>query len=171
MLRSNSRNKLNKNKTIEANLAYKRQRNLCTSLAKKAKREYYANLNPSVISDNKMFWRTIKPLFSDKVTTSKSISLVENEDICSDNEKVALISNVFSSNVVNNLNIERNDDILNDNITDLDPVHKAINKYDKHPSILIINEIETNKQEKFSFQPIELESIIQEILALDTSKA
>ena len=34
-----------------------------------------------------------------------------------------------------------------------------------------INEIETNKQEKFSFQPIELESIIQEILALDTSKA
>ena len=60
---------------------------------------------------------------------------------------------------------------MNDNITDLDPVHKEINKYDKHPSILKINEIETNKQEKFSFQPIELESIIQEILALDTSKA
>ena len=85
--------------------------------------------------------------------------------------KVALIFNAFFSNVVNNLNIERNDDILNDNITDLDPVHKAINKYDKHPSILKINEVETNKQEKFSFQPIELESIIQEMLALDTSKA
>ena len=171
MSRSNLRNKLNKNKTLEANLAYKRQRNLCTSLVKKAKREYYANLNPSVISDNKKFWRTSKPLFSDKVTTSKSITLVENQDICSDNESVALIFNAFFSNVVNNLNIERNDDILNDNITDLDPVPKAINKYDKHPSILKMNEIETNKQEKISFQPIELESIIQEILALDTSKA
>ena len=124
---------------------------------KKAKREYYANLNPSVISDNKKFWRTIKPLFSDKVTTSKSITLVENQDICSDNEKAALIFNAFFSNVVNNLNIERNDDILNDNINDLDPVHKANNKYDKHSSILKINEIETNKQEKFSFPPIELE--------------
>ena len=62
MLRSNLRNKLNKNKTLEANLAYKRQRNLCTSLVKKAKREYCANLNPSVILDNKRFWRTIKPL-------------------------------------------------------------------------------------------------------------
>ena len=171
MSRSNLQNKLKKNKTLEVNLAYKRQRNLCTSLVKKAKREYYANLNPSVISDNKKFCRTIKPLFSDNVTTSKSITLVENQDICSDNEKVALIFNAFFSNVVNKLNIERNDDILNDNITELDPVHKAIKKYDKRPSILEINEIETNKQEKISFQPIELESIIQEILALDTSKA
>ena len=83
--------------------------------------------------------------------TTKSITLVENEDVCSDNEKVTLIFNVFFSNVVNNLNIERNDDILNDNnITDLDPVHKAIKKYVKHPSILKMNEIETNKQENLS---------------------
>ena len=108
ILRSNLRNKLNKNKTLEANLAYKRQTHLCTSFLKKAKREYYANLNPSVMSDNKKFWRTIKPRFSDKVITSESITLVDNQDICSDTEMVTLVFNIFFSNVVNNLNIERN---------------------------------------------------------------
>ena len=39
--------------TPEANLAYKRQRNICTSLLRKNKRTYYGNLNPSIISDNK----------------------------------------------------------------------------------------------------------------------
>ena len=34
-----------------------------------------------------------------------------------------------------------------------------------------MNEIETKKRDNFSFQPIEFESIIQEVLALDTSKA
>ena len=61
MLRAKLRNKFNKDITTLANLAYKRQRNLCTSPVKKAKREYYGNLNPAVISDNKKFWRTVKP--------------------------------------------------------------------------------------------------------------
>ena len=55
MLRSKLQNKLNKNKTLETDLAYKKQRNLCTSLLKKAKAKYYANLNPNIVSDNKIF--------------------------------------------------------------------------------------------------------------------
>ena len=42
-------------------------------------------------------------------------------------------------------------------------------KYEKHPSSLKINEI--NEQETFYFHPTEFESIIQEILVLDTSNA
>ena len=140
MLRSKLRNNLNKSKTQQANLAYKKQRNLCTSFLRKTKREYFANLNPSLISDNKKFWKTIKPLFSEKVTTSESITLIENEDICRDDGNVAQIFNTFFSNVVNNLNIDRNDGIMNANIDEPDPVLKAIKKYHKHPSILKLNE-------------------------------
>ena len=61
MVRSKLRNKLNKLKTPEANLAYKKQRNICTSLLKKSKQAYYGNLNPAIITDNKLFWKTIKP--------------------------------------------------------------------------------------------------------------
>ena len=170
MKRSKLRNNFNKNKTLEANKAYKEQRNLCTSLLKKTKKEYYANLNPSVISDNKKFWKTIKPLFSEKATTSQSITLVDNQDIYSDDGKVAHIFSTFFSNVVNDLNIERNNDIFDQNINEIDPVLKAIKKYDKHPSILKINET-MKEQQNFSFRPIEIESIIQEILQLDNTKA
>ena len=81
MKRSKLRNIFNKSKNLEADTAYKKQRNICTSLLKKTKREYYANLNPSVITDNKKFWKTIKPLFSENKTTSQSITLVDNQDI------------------------------------------------------------------------------------------
>ena len=93
MKRSKLRNKFNKSKTLEAHTAYKKQRNICTSLLKKAKREYYANLNPSVITDNKTFWKTIKPLLSENTTASQSITLV---DIYRNDEKIADIIAPFS---------------------------------------------------------------------------
>ena len=139
-------------------------------LLRKAKTKYYANLNPSVVTDNKTFWKTVKPLFSEKTTICDSINLVENQDICSDDEKVAHIFNTFFSNVVNNLNIEMKEDIWNVNVNDCDPIRKAINNYKNHPSILKINET-VDQHERFSFQFTERESIIKEILLLDVSKA
>ena len=104
MLRTKLRNKFNKERTTLSNVAYKRQRNLCTSLVKTAKREYYGNLNPAV--DNKQFWRTVKPFFSDKVMTSENITLFENGDILEDDKKVSHVFSDFFSNAVKNLNIE-----------------------------------------------------------------
>ena len=63
MLRSKLRNKYYKEKTNASALAYRRQRNKCVSPRKKAKNTYFGNLNPSLICDNKYFWKTIKPLF------------------------------------------------------------------------------------------------------------
>ena len=76
MKRSKLRNKFNKSRTLEACTIYKKQRNICTFLLKKTKREYYANLNPSVITDNKKFWKTIKPLFLKKQPLHKLALLV-----------------------------------------------------------------------------------------------
>ena len=79
MLRSRLRNKLNRANTLSAKLTYKKQRNLCTHLVSKAKKYYYSNLEPSCISNNK-FWRTVKPLFSEKVLSNENIILVEDKN-------------------------------------------------------------------------------------------
>ena len=33
------------------------------------------------ISDNKTFWKTIKPFLSDKITSTKKITLIDKEEI------------------------------------------------------------------------------------------
>ena len=61
--KSKLRNKYLKLKTIESYEAYKKQRNHCVSLLRKTKREFYENLNPNLIADNKSFWKQVKPFF------------------------------------------------------------------------------------------------------------
>ena len=75
MRRSNLENKFLKNVTPENNAAYRKQRNLCSKLYKKERRKYYSNLDPSNFTDNKMFWKTVKPLLTDKGKTFRKIIL------------------------------------------------------------------------------------------------
>ena len=42
---------------------YKKQRNFCVDLLGKTKTEYFKNLNIKDLSDNRKFWKTIKPYF------------------------------------------------------------------------------------------------------------
>ena len=49
MVRSKLRNIYNKKKTSHAYLAYKKQRNYCTSLLRESKKNYYGRLDPSII--------------------------------------------------------------------------------------------------------------------------
>ena len=60
-------------------LSYVKQRNYCVSLLRKTKKDYYANLNVKDIVDNKQFWRTVKPLFSDKTKSNEKITFGEDE--------------------------------------------------------------------------------------------
>ena len=170
MLRSKLRNKFNKHKTDSAKVAYKKQRNICTNLFRKAKSDYYSNLNPCSITDNKKFWKTVKPLFSEKVMSTESITLVENDTICSNDSNVSQIFNQFFSNVVKNLNIVPKDDVINDNVNDPDLINRAILKYEHHPSILKIKEAFGN-QDTFSFVHCSYEDVLEEIRSLNVLKA
>ena len=51
------------NKNLEN---YKKQRNFCYDLLRKTKTEYFKNLKVEDLSDNRKFWKTIKPYFSNK---------------------------------------------------------------------------------------------------------
>ena len=82
-------NRYRKNRNAENNLAYKRQRNICTKLLKSTKAFYYKNMQLSKVSDNRKFWSTVKPLFSEKCISTDSITLIENKVIISDDKQVA----------------------------------------------------------------------------------
>ena len=47
-------------------VAYKKQRNFGVSRLRKIKKNFYEHLNPGLISDNKKFWKQVKPFFSEK---------------------------------------------------------------------------------------------------------
>ena len=55
--------------------------------------------------DNKRFWKTIKPLFSDKVKSSEKITFVHEDKIITNNDENAKILNSLFSNVVKHLKI------------------------------------------------------------------
>ena len=67
---------------------------------RKSKSEYFGNLNEKRISDNKTFWKTIKPFLSDKITSTKKITLIEKEEIIiGDDNTMEVLNSFFSNNV------------------------------------------------------------------------
>ena len=60
------------------------------------------NLNEKDVADNKHFWKTIKPLLSDKVKSSEKITLVEREETINEDEENAEILNAFFLNAGKN---------------------------------------------------------------------
>ena len=66
-----------KTKSIEDYNNCKKQRNFCSKLYKKERKRFYNNLDITNTTDNKKFWKTVKPLLSDKAKCGSSkINLV-----------------------------------------------------------------------------------------------
>ena len=66
MNRSRLKNRFLKYPNMENELKFKKQRNYCVGLLKKEKKKYYSSLNIDNITNNKTFWKTVKPFFSEK---------------------------------------------------------------------------------------------------------
>ena len=113
------------------------QRNICASLLRKLKRSYFENLNVKLVRDNNKFWKNIAPLFSNKIKSKERITLMENENIISNDKKVAKTFHEFFSNVVKCLNISQNSYLIS-GTSQIDPVLQSIEKFSKHPSIINI---------------------------------
>ena len=87
MKRSKLRNKFNKERNIENWSEYKRQRNLCSNLLKESKKRHFNNLNVKDVTENKQFWRTIKPFFTEKSKTTNNIILTGNNQTVREDRK------------------------------------------------------------------------------------
>ena len=96
MKRSRLRNKyLNNNNNEENRKLYAQQRNYCVSLLRKPKKVYYENLDERKVSDNKLFWKTVKPSLSEKFNAKERISLIENGEIVKTEKETAEVFNNF----------------------------------------------------------------------------
>ena len=170
MTRSRLRNKFFRCRSDENKKAYNEQRNRCVKLVRNAKNAHYSNLNIKDVTDNKKFWKTVKPLFSEKVNTKENITLVDNNNIISSDIEVAEKLNSFFGNVVKELNINIKEDLLC-NVSNInDPVERAIQKYKNHPSIQMIKD-KFGYNKTFSFDFVSSDTIFKEIVSLDTNKA
>ena len=96
MQRSKLRNIFLKNRTEENRNNYAKQRNLCVTLLRKSKREFYGNLNEKKLCDNKKSWGVVKPVLSNKVVSNEKITLVEKDNIVKNDKKLQLFSMIFS---------------------------------------------------------------------------
>ena len=138
MKRSKSYKDFLKDRNDASQSAYKKQRNLCVTLLRKAKKQYFSNLEPKLITDNKKFWKSVKPLFSDKITVTKIIILIENGEVLSSDTDIVDTFNVYFSNVVQNLNTPRENSTLNTDLS-INPVLALVEKYKHYQGIISID--------------------------------
>ena len=173
MLRTKLRNQFLKKRTLEAKIKYNKQRNICVSLVKKSKRNYYENLDLNDINDNKKFWATVKPLFSNKIKSADNIFLDESGEVIRNEVKVANFFNKYFVNMVPSMGITNNNNFLSttDTSDTNDPLEKIIDKYKNHPSITCINKHMTNSELSFTLQPVTKNHISNLIKLLNDKKA
>ena len=81
------------------------------SLLRKTKRSCCSNLNKKNVTDNRKFWKTVKPVLSNKFDNNEKITLVDNEKIITNDKEVAKVLNEFFSNIIKTLNIPNKDHI------------------------------------------------------------
>ena len=138
MLRFRLRNKFLKTKTEQSKQLYNKQRNLCVTLLHKAKRNYFADLDNRILSDNSKFWETVNPLILEKAYQKESIKLISKDTYktITKNEKLAETFHSFFNSVVDNLKIEYDIDRKANVSAHPDPVLRAIKTFKYHPSIL-----------------------------------
>ena len=166
MTRTRLLNKLRKFHCPENQLAYKRQRNYRVQLLKRSKIDFYNNLNLKKVTDNKHFWKTIKPNFTDKVLKDERIVLVEDGQVITVDTDLAEIFKDHFENIVESLHIEPPCKVD----FDRESVANAIKNFSQHPSILKIKE-NTNSFACFSFRTVSKEDLVYQINSLDPEKA
>ena len=96
MHRTRLRNNILRNRSDENKRKYSKQRNYCVSLLKKIKKKYCSNLSEKKITDNKTFWKAVKPFLSDKTPSDEKITLIERDKIVKTNTKRQLMFWILS---------------------------------------------------------------------------
>ena len=162
MKRSELATKYRRAPTEENLRAWKKHKNYCSNLYKKERKNYYESLDMKNLTDNKKFWDTIKPIFSNKAKGSSNITLIEDKKLLTSEKDVTeTLNNHFVESVKALVDNDSSSAYITENSPNTDPIARIIEKFRYHPSILSIkrNGITT----KFSFQYFSEEDISSEI--------
>ena len=139
-MRSKLRNKFLKSRSNKNREAYKKQRDFCVSLLRQNKKDCFENLDIKSVTDNKMSWKAVVPLFSNKSKRSNKITLSENEKLIINDQRCAEVFNNYFNSIVKEPNIPIDQNTLHDASLFDDPIIAAVHKYERHLSILKIKE-------------------------------
>ena len=135
-----------------------------------AKISYFRNRDLSNLTDDRKFWRAIKPVFAEKMKTTPSITFEENGELISEDRKIAELFNNYFLKITQGLGIQQ--DITHISVTNgiNGPIAKAIEKYKNHPSIIKIREMYPDPQ-PFELREVNSREVWDQIINLNTSKA
>ena len=134
--------------------AYNKQRNYVVNLLRNVKTEFYGNLNTNVLTENRSFWKTVKPFLSEKSKKASKITLIEKEKIVS--EEIAKIFNDYFISIPI-LNMSTNQKFECSVTQENDPLLRIIEKYQNHPSVQLIKS--KNKLRSFKFRETNIDEI------------
>ena len=107
MHRFGLKNFFNKNRTPKTWDSYEKQRDFCVNFLRKTKKEYFENINVKDINDNKKFWETIKPFFSNKGLNTNKLMLIEDNNLISEESVLANTMNRYFTNITQQLNLKQ----------------------------------------------------------------
>ena len=167
MKRSRLRKKFLNTKSDIDRKAYNKQRNYVVSLLRNEKKNFYSSLDTKVVTDNRTFWKTVKPLLSEKVTKHSKINLVEDDKIISRDDQIAKKFSEYFINI-SILNMPSNGFKCPDS-SEQYPILKILYKYKNHPSIKLIKA--KNNSQVFKFSQIDIEEVKKSFQSLDLKKA
>ena len=123
-----------------------------------------------LLTDNRKFWRTVKPLFSDKIQTSTAITLLENNELVNDNSVVANIFNDYFASITDSLDIPTVSENMTATNEIKDPLDVALTKYKSHPSVKLIKE-RVQVEHRFEFEHVSLQEVVVQLHKLDPKKS
>ena len=117
--------------------------------------------------DNRKFWKTVKPNFTDKSKAQKIILVEDGEIICDSTKNTEVLNDYF-------INIVKDLDIPNIATTEesvkTDPIENIIQTYANHSSICRIRE-HVDQTNQFSFCKINVSQMEKEINNLNPKQA
>ena len=117
---------------------------------KQAEIEFYKNLDPKKLNCEKAFWKTFNTLLPNKCSNSaRKIDVIDEGILLSKDKEISECFNTYLVNIKDILKIERLPVTIHGPLEH--PVHAAILRYTKHPSIIPIKK-RANDTYKFAFQ-------------------
>ena len=172
--RARLKRRLNKHPSKQNEVAFKKQRNRCVALRKKAIKNHFKRVTSNGFMSNKAFWNLAKPFLSNKgVLPSTDISLIKGDKIVTDDHDLCEIFNGYYINIVENTSDKKPSSIANANPIDDDReiVRLILDKYKDHPSILAIVQDPEHTFQSFSFNEVTASDVRHQLKMLDGGKS
>ena len=154
-------------------MAYKKAKNICNSLNKKAKKDYFRKAMPDGVRSNRKFWNTVEPFLTSKgFLHNDNMSIDINGNIMEDEQKLTKEFNSYYINIAKTtsgkppMKWEKSPDYKNDSLI----TKGIIEKYKNHPSIKAIQDNFPVKKE-FKIEEVKVEQVNKVLRNINSRKA